>query len=101
MRLPRAACGDYFQSMGLLEGKVAVITGAGRGIGREHALLFAREGAKIVVNDPGCNRDGSDESEAAERVAGEIREAGGDAIASVDPVGSSGNADRIMRTALG
>ena len=54
--------------MKILEGKVAVITGAGRGIGRSHALLFAREGAKIVINDPGSNRDGTDSGDAADEV---------------------------------
>ena len=59
--------------MGSLEGRVAIITGAGRGLGREHALLFAAEGAKVVVNDLG---------EVAEETAAEVRAAGGEAIAS-------------------
>ena len=60
-------------AMGALDGRVAIITGAGRGLGREHALLFAAEGAKVVVNDLG---------DVAEEVAEEIRAAGGEAIAS-------------------
>ena len=62
--------------MGILNGKVAVITGAGGGIGRSHALLFAKEGAKILVNDLGGPRDGSgSDAGAAEVVAKEIRAA--------------------------
>src|SRR6187401_1582004 len=86
--------------MGLLEGRVAIITGAGGGIGRAHALLFAREGAKVVVNDLGCQRDGSGQSDSAGQVVAEIRSAGGQAIANGDAVGSFASADRIVRAAL-
>jgi NAD(P)-dependent dehydrogenase (short-subunit alcohol dehydrogenase family) len=86
--------------MGLLEGKIAVITGAGTGIGRAHALLFAREGAKVLVNDTGGNLDGSGASDAAERVAGEIRAAGGDAEADTTSVGSFEGANAIVRHAI-
>jgi NAD(P)-dependent dehydrogenase (short-subunit alcohol dehydrogenase family) len=73
--------------MGSLDGRVAIITGAGRGIGREHALLFAAEGAKVVVNDLGGAVDGrGDDRTAAEQVVDEIRSMGGDAIASADDV---------------
>ena len=66
---------------GALEGKVAVITGAGRGIGRGMALLFAQEGAKVVVNDPGVNPDGSGtDNGPAEEVAAEIKAAGGEVL---------------------
>ena len=64
--------------MGALDDRVAVITGGGRGLGREHALLFAAEGAKVVVNDLGGGPDGSgSDAGPAEQVAAEIRAAGG------------------------
>ncbi|MFE0425316.1 SDR family oxidoreductase [Streptomyces sp. NPDC058953] len=68
--------------MGSLTGRVAIVTGAGRGLGREHALLLAAEGARVVVNDPGVAGDGSGTDEGpAQRVVAEIRAAGGDAVA--------------------
>lgn len=87
--------------MGLLDGKVAIITGAGRGIGREHALAFAKEGAKVVVNDFGCARDGAgaDESPAA-LVVKEIEQLGGVAAANFDSVATSSGAQNIIKTAL-
>src|SRR5205807_114362 len=73
--------------MGALDGRVAIITGSGRGIGREHALLFAQEGAKIVVNDLGGAIDGSgDDRTAAQQVVDEIKGMGGEAIANADNV---------------
>lgn len=83
-----------------LKDKVAIITGAGNGIGREHALLFAREGARVVVNDPGGSRDGSGEDDAADQVVREITEAGGEAVANKDPVGTFENAERIVGAAV-
>jgi NAD(P)-dependent dehydrogenase (short-subunit alcohol dehydrogenase family) len=69
--------------MGALDGRVAIITGAGRGIGREHALLMASEGAKILVNDLGGATDGSGNDQTpAEEVVGEIKAMGGDAVAN-------------------
>jgi len=73
--------------MGVLDGRVAIITGAGRGLGREHALLFAAEGAKVVVNDLGGAPDGAGSDQtAAEMVVSEIEAMGGEAIANGDDV---------------
>ncbi len=73
--------------MGSLDGRVAVITGAGRGIGREHALLFAAEGAKVVVNDLGGAVDGSgDDRTPAQQVVDDIKAMGGEAIASAHDI---------------
>ncbi|HSQ62598.1 MAG TPA: SDR family NAD(P)-dependent oxidoreductase [Polyangiaceae bacterium] len=87
--------------MGLLDGKVAIITGAGGGIGRSHALLFAREGAKVVVNDLGGSRDGTTaDASAAEKVVAEIRAAGGQATANHDNVATSEGAAGILKSAM-
>ena len=87
--------------MGALDGRVAIITGAGRGIGREHALLFAAEGAKVVVNDLGGAPDGSgSDASAAEQVAAEIRAAGGEAIANHDDVADADAATRMVQSAI-
>jgi NAD(P)-dependent dehydrogenase (short-subunit alcohol dehydrogenase family) len=87
--------------MTTLDGRVAIITGAGRGIGREHALYFASEGARVIVNDSGGRNDGasSDDMPAAE-VVGEIRAAGGEAIANDDDVASWVGAEELIRTAI-
>jgi NAD(P)-dependent dehydrogenase (short-subunit alcohol dehydrogenase family) len=78
-----------------------VITGAGRGIGREHALLFAREGAKVVVNDLGGGLDGTGaDSAPAEAVAAEVIAAGGVAIANADDVSSFDGARRLIAAAI-
>jgi NAD(P)-dependent dehydrogenase (short-subunit alcohol dehydrogenase family) len=87
--------------MGALEGRVAVITGAGRGLGREHALLFAAEGAKLVVNDLGGGPDGSgSDAGPAQQVADEIRAAGGEAVANSDDVTSAEGAQRMIQQAI-
>ena len=76
--------------MGLLDGKVAIVTGAGGGIGRKHALAMAKEGASLVVNDLGGARDGSGEGgqAMADEVVEEIKAAGGEAVANYDSVTS-------------
>lgn len=87
--------------MGLLDGKVAIITGAGGGIGRADALLFAKEGAKLVVNDLGGARDGAGSSDAAaSKVVEEIKAAGGEAVASFDSVASAEGAQKIIAAAV-
>jgi NAD(P)-dependent dehydrogenase (short-subunit alcohol dehydrogenase family) len=85
----------------LLEGKVAIVTGAGGGIGREHALYFAKEGAKVVVNDLGGDRHGGGKGgEMAEKTVADIKAAGGEAVANYDSVSSREGADGILWTAL-
>jgi NAD(P)-dependent dehydrogenase (short-subunit alcohol dehydrogenase family) len=87
--------------MGTLDNRVAVITGAGRGLGREHALLFAREGAKVVVNDVGgdWHGEGADETPAA-LVVKEIEAIGGEAVANHDSVADWDGAQRMVQTAI-
>lgn len=83
-----------------LDGKVIIVTGAGRGIGRAIALLAAAEGAKVVVNDPGVAADGSGTDAApAEEVVEEIRKAGGTAVANFDSVAEALAAANIVKTA--
>ena len=87
--------------MGLLDGKVAIVTGAGGGIGRAHARLFASEGAKVVVNDAGVERDGSGADEGpAKRLAHEIRASGGTALANNDSVATLEGATAIIQQAV-
>ncbi len=84
-----------------LEGKVIIVTGAGRGIGREIALLAAREGAKVVVNDPGVAADGSGADAApAEQVVDDIRQQGGIAVANFETVAEAVPASRIVKHAV-
>jgi NAD(P)-dependent dehydrogenase (short-subunit alcohol dehydrogenase family) len=87
--------------MAHLTGKVAVITGAGRGIGREEALLLAKHGAKVVVNDLGGHFDGTGQSRSpAEDVVKEIRSAGGEAVANFESVTDFKAAKRIIDCAI-
>lgn len=87
--------------MSELEGRVAVITGAGRGLGREYALLFASEGAAVVVNDRGGHADGSGASASpAEDVAAEIRARGGRAVANTDDVADWEGGRRLVDQAV-
>ena len=87
--------------MGALDGRVAIITGAGRGLGREHALLFASEGAKVVVNDLGGDIDGTGDDRApAQQVVDEIKAMGGEAVANVDNVADWEGAQRLIQTAV-
>jgi len=87
--------------MGLLDGKVAIITGAGGGLGRCHALLLAKEGAAIVVNDLGGSRDGQGGSSSmADQVVKEIKAARGQAVANYDNVATVAGGENICKTAI-
>jgi NAD(P)-dependent dehydrogenase (short-subunit alcohol dehydrogenase family) len=87
--------------MGALDGRIAIITGAGRGIGREHALLFAAEGAKVVVNDLGGALDGSgDDRSPAQQVVDEITAAGGEAVANADDITDWEGGKRLVDAAI-
>jgi NAD(P)-dependent dehydrogenase (short-subunit alcohol dehydrogenase family) len=88
--------------MALLEGKVVAITGAGRGIGRGEALLFAKHGAKVVVNDLGGGPAGEGEarSEVAEKVVAEIKALGGEAVAHAEDISTIAGGETLIQTAL-
>jgi len=87
--------------MGLIDAKVVLVTGAGGGIGRAEALLFAKEGAKVVVNDVGGARDGTGEGgAAAQKVVDEIKAAGGTAVASLDNIATAEGVQQLMKTAV-
>jgi NAD(P)-dependent dehydrogenase (short-subunit alcohol dehydrogenase family) len=87
--------------MGLLDGKVAIVTGAGHGIGRGEALELAKEGAKVVVNDLGVAVDGEgSDKRPADEVVEIIKGRGGDAVASYDDVGDWGGAENLVNSAI-
>ncbi|HEU4429323.1 MAG TPA: SDR family NAD(P)-dependent oxidoreductase [Myxococcota bacterium] len=86
--------------MGVLAGKIAIVTGAGRGIGREMALDFVREGARVVVNDLGGAADGTGAARIADDVVAECRALGGEAVANYDSVATVEGGQRLLKTAL-
>ena len=86
---------------GLCDGRIVIVTGAGGGLGRAHALAFAAEGAKVVVNDIGTSREGEGTSAGpAQQVVDEIRAAGGEAVANTDDVADWEGSARLIQTAL-
>ena len=87
--------------MGNLDNKVAIVTGSGRGIGREIALLLAKEGAKVVINDLGGSADGQgNNTKVADEVVAEIKAAGGEAVANYDSVAEYESAGKIVQQAI-
>ncbi|HZA09437.1 SDR family oxidoreductase [Mycobacterium sp.] len=86
--------------MGLVDGRVVVVTGAGRGIGRSHALAFATEGARVVVNDIGVGLDGSAGENPAQQVVDEITAVGGEAITNGDDIADWNGAANLIQTAV-
>lgn len=87
--------------MGICEGRVVIVTGSGNGLGREHALEFARQGASVVVNDLGVDRTGHGrESDVAEQVVAEIEALGGRAVANASDVADFASAEQLVRTAI-
>src|SRR5436189_6446425 len=86
---------------GICEGRVVIVTGSGRGLGRGHALEFARQGAKVVVNDVGAELDGTGSSNGpAGEVVDSIRALGGEAIANGDNVSDFDAAGRLVQSAI-
>src|SRR5438132_62552 len=84
-----------------LEGRVCIVTGAGRGIGREYALMLADRRGKVVVNDIGGSRDGTgSDTGPAQQVVDEITAAGGEAVANTDDISTWGGGEAIVRQAI-
>jgi NAD(P)-dependent dehydrogenase (short-subunit alcohol dehydrogenase family) len=88
--------------MGICDGRVAIVTGAGRGIGREHSLLLAAQGASVVVNDLGGSMDGTGVGDAgpAQQVVDEITAAGGHAVANTDDISDWSGAEKLVGTGI-
>ncbi|NUR84886.1 MAG: SDR family NAD(P)-dependent oxidoreductase [Nonomuraea sp.] len=86
--------------IGIMEDRVVIVTGAARGIGRGHALEFARQGARVVVNDLGAAVDGTGSSDAANEVVAEIRAMGGEAIVNGEDVSDFDGAGRLVQSAI-
>ncbi|HEU5084766.1 MAG TPA: SDR family oxidoreductase [Acidimicrobiales bacterium] len=86
---------------GICDGRVAIVTGAGRGIGREHSLMLAEQGAKVVVNDLGGSMDGTGtDAGPAQQVVDEITAMGGEAVANTDDISSWDGAERLINQAI-
>ena len=87
--------------VGICDGRVCIVTGAGRGIGREHSLMLAEQGAKVVVNDIGGEMDGSGRSTGpAQEVVDEIVAAGGEAVVNGDDISTWDGAERLVQQAI-
>src|SRR5688500_9833668 len=86
--------------MSLLEGRIAIVTGAGRGIGRAHALELARQGAKVVVNDFGVSNNGEKTDSPAHDVVAEIEAMGGEAVVNGADVADFADAEAMVRQAI-
>jgi NAD(P)-dependent dehydrogenase (short-subunit alcohol dehydrogenase family) len=87
--------------MGICDGRVAIVTGAGRGIGREHSLMLAEQGAKVVVNDLGGSMDGTgNDAGPAQQVVDEITAMGGEAVANTDDISTWDGAERLVDQAI-